>query len=178
MADTDTQAVKLKGTPAGILLRFLASGYDLVILVGLLFFTFIPIAILEQGATNIPLWLKQLLFMTVAFAYFVGFWHKAGMTTGMRPWSLRIAMVDTGNHPSMTAAAIRFVALGLTWIALGETFFLLNIYIATGNIDRQLFAISSIMPALSMFIMILTPQRQALHDLVSGTSVFRVAKPK
>lgn len=98
------------------------------------------------------------------------------MTTGMRPWRLHVAMLDTGDRPSIAAAGIRFTALSLTWIALGATFFQMNMYIATGQIDRPIFAIASLMPALSMLIMILTPQRQALHDILSGTSVFRAEK--
>jgi len=176
MADTVTQAVRPKAKPAGILFRFLATIYDLAIVIGLLFIVFIPVAVANHFIGGIPEFLKQLLFITVTFAYFVGFWHKAGTTTGMRPWKLQVAMADTGDHPSFAAASIRFIALGLTWIALGETFFLMNLYIATGQIDRTLFAVASIMPALSLLIMILTPQRQALHDLLSGTSVFRVAK--
>jgi uncharacterized RDD family membrane protein YckC len=31
-------------------------------------------------------------------------------------------------------------------------------------------------PAISMLCMVLTPKRQALHDLLAGTGVFRVAE--
>jgi len=174
MAQT-TQAVRPKAIKAGIFLRFLATGYDLTILFGLLFIVFAFLTAFDPKLESIPKWIQYLLFISVAYAYFVGFWQKAGMTTGMRPWKLHIAMVDSGNHPNLAAASIRFFALGLTWIALGATFFQLNLYMATGKMDRVLFTISSIMPALSMLIMILTPQRQALHDLLAGTSVFRVA---
>ncbi|MDQ6955311.1 MAG: RDD family protein [Mariprofundaceae bacterium] len=176
MANTTTQAVRPKAKPAGIVFRFLASGYDLTILFGLLFIAFGLLTLVDPSMQSIPKWLQYLLSCSIAFAYFVGFWHKAGTTTGMRPWKLQVAMVDTGDHPSFAAASIRFAALCLTWIALGETFFLMNLYIATGQIDRTIFAVASVMPALSLLIMILTPQRQALHDVLSGTSVFRVAK--
>ena len=175
MAQT-AETVRPKAITAGILFRFLATVYDIAILIGLAFMVFIPVSVAEQSFGSIDNWTKQLLFSTVAFAYFVGFWHKAGTTTGMRPWKLHVAMIDTGDKPSLAAASIRFIALALTWIALGATFFQMNIYIGTGQIDRTLFAISSVMPALSMLIMILTPRRQALHDILSGTSVFRVAK--
>jgi len=185
MANT-AQQVRPKAIKAGIFIRFLASGYDLTILFGLLFIAFglltlvdsilqgIPFA--DSTIQSIPKWLKYLLSCSIAFAYFVGFWSKAGMTTGMRPWRLHVAMIDTGDHPDIAAAGIRFVALALTWIALGATFFQMNVYLATGQIDRPIFAIASLMPALSMLIMILTPQRQALHDILSGTSVFRTEK--
>ncbi|MDQ6955569.1 MAG: RDD family protein [Mariprofundaceae bacterium] len=172
MANT-TQQIRPKAIKAGIMIRFLASGYDLTILFGLLFIPFAILTSFDPSMQSIPKWLQYLLSCSIAFAYFVGFWNKAGMTTGMRPWRLHVAMLDTGDHPSIAAAGIRFVALALTWIALGATFFQMNVYIATGQIDRPIFAIASLMPALSMLIMILTPQRQALHDILSGTSVFR-----
>jgi len=178
MANTTTETVRPKAVKAGILIRFLASGYDLVILFGLLFIAFIPIAVAKQFIGATPAWLETLLVVVISYAYFAGFWSKAGMTTGMRPWKLQVAMLETGNHPNMAAASIRFVALGLTWLALGATFFQMNLYIATGTIDRPIFAVASIMPALSMLIMILTPERQALHDILSGTSVFRVEQKK
>ena len=176
MANTTTQAVRPKAKVAGVLFRFLSNAYDFTIVFGLLFIAFAILTLFDPSMESIPKWLQYLLFTAVCFAYFVGFWSKAGMTTGMRPWNLQVAMVDTGDKPSFTTAAIRFIALGLTWIALGATFFQMNVYIATGQIDRTLFAVASIIPALSMLIMILTPQRQALHDILAGTSVFRVAK--
>jgi len=175
MVHAKAQTVRPKAIKAGIFIRFLASGYDLLIIFGLLFIAFIPIVIAKQYLGDTPKWLETLLIVTICYAYFAGFWNKAGMTTGMRPWKLQVAMIETGDHPNMAAASIRFIALGLTWIALGATFFQLNLYLGTGHIDRPLFALASIMPALSMVIMILTPQRQALHDLLAGTSVFRVA---
>jgi len=175
MANT-TQPIRPKAVKASIFIRFLACGYDLTILFGLLFIAFGLLTLVDPSMQSIPKWLQYLLFCSVAFAYFVGFWNKASMTTGMRPWRLHIAMIDTGDRPNLAAASIRFVALSLTWIALGATFFQINLYLATGHIDRPIFAAASLMPALSMLIMILTPQRQALHDILSGTSVFRTEK--
>jgi len=173
MANT-TQAVRPKGIKASFWIRILASGYDLTILFGLLFIAFGILTALDPDMSHTPKWLQYVLSCSIAFAYFVGFWSKAGCTTGMRPWKLRVAMVDTGDHPNMMAASIRFAALGITWFALIVTFFQLNLYLATGHIDRLVFAIASILPAFSMLMMILTPQRQALHDILSGCSVFRI----
>ncbi|MDQ6967432.1 MAG: RDD family protein [Mariprofundaceae bacterium] len=175
MANT-TQQVRPKAVNASIMIRFLASGYDLTILFGLLFIPFAILTSFDPSMQSVPKWLQYLLSSSVAFAYFVGFWNKAGMTTGMRPWRLHVAMIDTGDRPNIAAAGIRFVALALTWVALGATFFQLNLYLATGQIDRPVFAIASLMPAVSMLIMILTKKRQALHDFLSGTSVFRTEK--
>jgi len=176
MEKTTTQAVRPKAIKAGIMIRLLASAYDLTILFGLLFMAFAIWTLIDPNMSNTPKILQYLLSCGIAFAYFVGFWSKAGLTTGMRPWKLQVAMVETGDLPNLAAASIRFVALGLTWAALVVTFFQLNLYLATGHINRPVFAVASIMPALSMLMMLLTPQRQALHDILSGTSVFRVKK--
>jgi len=176
MANTTTQGVRPKAIKAGILIRLLASAYDLTILFGLLFLAFAIWTLIDPAMSNTPKALQYLLSCGIAFAYFVGFWSKAGLTTGMRPWKLQVAMVETGDLPTLTAASIRFVALALTWAALVVTFFQLNAYVYTGNINRPVFAVASIMPAVSMIMMLLTPQRQALHDILSGTSVFRVKK--
>jgi len=177
MANTTTQAVRPKAIKAGILIRLLASAYDLTILFGLLFMAFAIWTMIDPNmSSHTPKVLQYTLSCGIAFAYFVGFWSKAGLTTGMRPWKLQVAMVETGDLPNLAAASIRFVALALTWAALIVTFFQLNLYLSTGHINRVVFAVASIMPALSMLMMLLTPQRQALHDILSGTSVFRVKK--
>jgi len=176
MANATTQAVRPKAVKAGILIRFLASAYDLTILFGLLFLAFAIWTLIDSDMSKTAKSLQYLLSCGIAFAYFVGFWSKAGLTTGMRPWKLQVAMVETGDLPTLPAASIRFVALALTWAALVVTFFQLTLYLSTGHINRPVFAVASIMPALSMVMMLLTPERQALHDILSGTSVFRVKK--
>jgi len=176
MANTTTQAVRPKASKAGILIRLLASAYDLTILFGLLFLAFAIWTLIDPNMSHTPKILQYILSCGIAFAYFVGFWSKAGLTTGMRPWKLQVAMVETGDLPNLTAASIRFFALALTWAALVVTFFQLTLYLSTGHINRPVFAVASIMPALSMVLMLLTPERQALHDILSGTSVFRVKK--
>ncbi|OIO73143.1 MAG: hypothetical protein CO186_03455 [Zetaproteobacteria bacterium CG_4_9_14_3_um_filter_49_83] len=169
---TPSQTVRPKAKTAGITLRLLATAYDLIILFGLLFIAF---AISTQIA-SIPSnhWLSQLLVTIIAYAYFAGFWSKGGATTGMRPWKLRVAMIDTGDHPSLANATVRFFAMGLTWLAFGVTFFQLMAYVATGNIDKLTFFVASIIPFISMLCMLLTPRKQPLHDLLAGTSMFKL----
>jgi len=88
---TRTKAVK-----AGIVVRFLASVYDLTILFGVtMLLVGLPITIsIEAFGLTPPKWLQGLLFLTVTFAYFVGFWVNGGATTGMRPWKLKLAMLE------------------------------------------------------------------------------------
>lgn len=155
---------------AGIGLRLLAATYDFGLLFAVAFVLFIPLTLLEQSFGSMQEWIKQLLLLSICFAYFVGFWSKAGATTGMRPWKLRVAMIENGNTPSLGVAIVRFCGLILTWLALGMTL----VYMAYRDTEHALFFIASAIPGLSLLCMMLTPKRQTLHDLLVGTSVYRV----
>jgi len=164
---------RLQGTNAGIAIRLLASCYDGLILLGIaMFLVGIPITVSEQmfGATP-PKWAQYLLFLSVSYAYFVGFWVKGGATTGMRPWKLMVATSETGMPLSWMAASVRFAVLMLTWLTLGMTLW----YIATKDTGHFLFFVAAIIPAVSLVAMMLSKDRVALQDLVSGTGVFRVS---
>ena len=153
------------------MLRMLAGGYDMIILLSLAFIAFIPVSLAEQSFGPSPNWLKQALWTTLAFAYFAGFWYKAGATTGMKPWGLRVAMVDSGDHPELSIAMLRCFGLCLTWLALGATL----MYMAARDVNHPLFFISAVIPAISLACMMLTPRQQTLHDLLAGTTVYRLA---
>jgi len=167
------EAIRPKAQNAGILIRLLAACYDVLLLTGIGFLAFIPVAIAEEsfGATP-PDWIKLLLLMTVAYSYFAGFWFKDSATTGMRPWRLRIAMIDSGDAISLSTATVRFFGLMLTWLAVAITL----LYLFGHNTGHPLFIIAAVLPALSLLCMILTPNHQALHDLISGTGVYRLTK--
>ncbi len=166
------EAPRPKAVTAGIGIRLLASGYDCLILIGLLFLAFIPVTMAEQALGPIDQWLKGLLVISIAYAYFVGFWIRGGATTGMRPWKLQVAMAGSGDTLGMTAATVRFAGLMLTWLALGMTL----AYMMVRDTHHLLFFISALVPALSLMIMMLTRDRQPLHDLVAGTTVYRISE--
>jgi len=165
------ETARPKAQRAGIVLRLLAACYDSALLVGIGFIAFIPVSIVEQlTGTTTPDIVKQLLVMTVAFGYFAGFWYKTGATTGMRPWKLRVAMIQSGDSITLTAATVRFFALMVTWLALGMTL----LYLFGHYTDHPLFMIAAGLPAVSLVCMMMTPNRQSLHDLVSGTGVYHI----
>lgn len=171
MSDHSNQ--RLQGSGAGIGIRLLASCYDGLILLGIsMLLVGIPITVSEQllGAMP-PKWAQYLLFMVVAYAYFVGFWVKGGATTGMRPWKLMVATSETGMPLTWLSASVRFAVLMLTWLTLGMTLW----YIATKDTGHFLFFIAATIPAVSLVVMVLSKDRAALQDLVSGTGVFRVS---
>ena len=63
----------------------------------------------------------RLTLVTIAWAFFTGFWSRSGRTLGMQSWRLRI--VDhNGSRPGLTASTIRFFAAVLSWLPLGLGF--------------------------------------------------------
>ena len=166
------QEKRQQGIKAGIFIRFLASCYDIVILLGIaMLLVGLPITIsIELFAATPPQWLQYLLFLCVSYAYFVGFWVNGGSTTGMRPWKLRVAMSETGDPITLFTASVRYAVLMLTWLALGMTL----IYMMYGDTNHFLFFLAAVIPALSMLLMAISSARVPLHDIASGTGVFRV----
>lgn len=159
-----------QGVAAGIVVRLLASAYDGVILFGLCFIAFIPVTAAEQALGEMPHWVKGLLLVCIAYAYFVGFWVRGGATTGMRPWKLQVAMNKSGDPLTWTAASIRFAVLMATWLALGMTLW----FIATKDTGHFLFFVAASIPAMSLLTMVLSKERPALHDIISGSGVYRI----
>jgi len=164
------------GVPAGIIMRLSSACYDLMILFSI---TFVlvggPITLVKEFIGPVPNWVQYMLFTTVCYAYLVGFWIKGGTTTGMRPWKLKVVMADSGDAMNLAAATIRFLALMITWLSLLVTFF----YLSMRDTESPLFILTASIPALSLAMM-LSKKRQALHDFLAGTSVYRVqpaAKP-
>ncbi|MDQ6976239.1 MAG: RDD family protein [Mariprofundaceae bacterium] len=168
----DQKRTREEAVRAGIVIRMLAGSYDLMILLAIAFIAFIPVSMAEEQFGPSPEWLKQVLLTILVFAYLSGFWMKGGATTGMRPWNLQVAMIDTGNHPALSMAVVRAFCLSLTWLSLATTL----MYMAMRQTDDLIFFLSASIPAISLFCMLLTPQRQALHDVLAGTSVYRLNK--
>lgn len=160
---------KAKATKASVSARVVAGLYDLMILIGVGMIAFIPVSIIESYVT-VPDWVKTLVFCSVAYAYFAGFWVKGQSTTGMRPWKLRVAHKVTGDPLTFPMATVRFIVFGMVWISLGYVM----LCIRDVNIAGWDFALAAIIPFISLLCMAFTPQRQALHDLLSESCVYKV----
>jgi len=163
-----------QGVAAGIGVRMLASAYDAIILLGVcMLLVGIPITVSKEvfGAVP-PKWIQYLLFVSVSYAYFVGFWVKGGATTGMRPWKLMVAMGGSGDPVSWMTASVRFAVLMVTWLSLAMTLW----YIAIHDTGHFLFFVAAAIPAMSLLVMVLGRDRTALHDMASGSGVFRILK--
>ncbi len=183
MAEKERPKARLANT----YIRFFALLYDLIILFCIEFVIFIPVTAIENYAGSVPAEIKSILVVTIAYAYFVGFWTKGGTTTGMRPWKLRVAMVASGDAITLAAASIRFFVMIITWLA----FSLMMIYLdALNKQDHEVynmlvsalpssalsivFLLVAIIPAASLLGMIFSKNRQCLHDLAAGTAVYRL----
>lgn len=173
-APVSGQAARQQAVLAGIVVRSLASAYDLGLVFALAFLIFIPVTAAEQLLGSMPQWVKGGLALTVFWAYFVGFWTRSGDTTGMRPWRLLVVMADGGERPSLGAASIRFAVLMATWLAAG--FVLLSIL--TGKTQSSTYANVALLPLASLLCLALTNRRQALHDLLAGCIVVRKTFPE
>lgn len=183
------EAARPKAHLASSYIRFFALLYDLMILFCLEFVIFIPMTFIESSIGPIAGTIKSALVISVAYAYFVGFWVKGGTTTGMRPWKLKLAMADSGDLTSPMVATIRFIGLMLTLLAYMLIVF--YIYALNANniemfnqlfssLPRQLivptFLLIACLPAISLLCMLLTRRRQTLHDLIAGTGVYRISE--
>jgi len=91
-----------KAIDAGIIVRMAAAMYDGLILFGVGFLVFIPVTVAEKYLGDAPVWLKSILFMTTAYAYFAGFWVRGGATTGMRR---RISACSAASRTASSTAS-------------------------------------------------------------------------
>ncbi|MDQ6962609.1 MAG: RDD family protein [Mariprofundaceae bacterium] len=163
---------KTTATKASVTARVVAGLYDLIIFIGVGMIAFIPISILKELNVEIPDWMSTFVFCSVAYAYFAGFWVKGQATTGMRPWKLRVVHQVTGEALSFQMATVRFIIFGLVWLSLGYVM----LCIRDANITGWDFALAAVIPFISLLCMAFTRQRQALHDLLSESCVYKVVE--
>ena len=85
--------------------------------------------------------------LTIAFAFYGGFWTTGGQTLGMKTWRLRLETKD-GGPVRFRTALLRFVAALFSWLPLG----------------------------LGFIWMLWDKQRRTWHDMASGTRIVRLPK--
>jgi uncharacterized RDD family membrane protein YckC len=121
------------------------------------------------------------LMLTVGLvfaAYFVFFWSKSGQTLPMKTWHLRV--VDLQGRPLTRARALlRFLLCALWFLPALLSVYLLDLIHSSGAIFGSLLAGIVVYAGLSR----LHPQRQFLHDVISGTQLItqrpvKRAKPR
>ena len=109
----------------GLLRRFAAILYDVLLITALLFLTSIPFIAVRGGAPMEPgdplHVIYQLALFAVLYLFFVGFWSRKGRTLGMQSWGLQLEDAN-GQIPSIRACTIRFVAAFISAACLGLGF--------------------------------------------------------
>lgn len=140
--------------PAALPYRLLAIVYDLLPLAALWMATSAVMLLLRGGARVTPntpaAYLEFALLLGVTFAYFGLSWRRGGQTLGMRAWRLRLLRADGSAPPPWSALAVRYLIAPVSLAAAGLGF-------------------------LWSFI---DSQRRTWHDLISGTVLVRMPKPK
>ena len=108
--------------PAGLGRRFGAIFYDILLVFALMFLAtlpFIPIRGGEPVAAGDPVY--QMTMFVVTYAFFAGFWSRAGRTLGMQSWGLSLETMD-GKNPGLSQASLRFFAALISWLPAGLGF--------------------------------------------------------
>jgi len=157
--------------PATLPRRLLALFYDLWAVIAIV----ATVGYICQRATGGQLiataghvetvWWYQPLQGLVLSAYFIASWLRGGQTLGMRPWRLRLVRVD-GGKPGFAQALIRLLA-GAAPLLLLE--------LARGFSTAV--ALWAVLIAWAVWFgwALTNPRRRALHDVIAGTEVIRIA---
>jgi len=143
--------------------RLLASFYDVLLLLGILFaVSACAVAINKGVAVTHPAYYLS-LFLT-AFVFYGWFWTHDGQTLGMRTWKIKI-ISDKGDKVSWKQSAIRFTSAlvvslpaitGLIWLFTDD--------------NKRFWAVLALLPLVSGLIWLLYDrERLAWHDKLSAT---------
>ena len=152
-------ALPVYSTP-GLLRRFAAMVYDtlLIIAVSILYgFVAVGLNVLIQGTPepgHRTEWgyMGPILFagwIGVLVFFFCYFWRKAGQTLGMKTWRMKI-LARSGDLPSYKQCVIRCCCAPISFFCLG----------------------------LGYWWMLVDAEHQTLHDRISGTRTYLLAKEK
>ena len=147
---------------ARVLHRFLAWVMDAII-VGLT--TAIVagvVAAASRGTASETAAIYTVIYLGVAFLYFVGLWTGAGRATlGMRVMKLQVGNAFDGRTLTMSQATLRWIGLGLPLQALS---LLPGASTAIGGLIILWYLVLLITTAIS-------PTRQGLHDRFAGSAI-------
>ena len=108
---------------AGLMRRFAAITYDMLLVAALLFIATIPFIALRGGepvevGDNT---LYRVVLIIVVYGFFIGFWMRSGRTLGMQSWGLQLE-TRSGEIPSFAAASLRFFVAIVSWAPAGLGF--------------------------------------------------------
>ena len=96
--------------------------YDSLLVLALMFLATLPFIAMRGGepvAAGDPAY--QLTMLIVAYAFFAGFWTRAGRTLGMQSWGLSLETID-GRKAGFSRSSLRFFSALLSWLPMGLGF--------------------------------------------------------
>ncbi len=102
--------------------RFGAILYDSLLVFALMSLGTLPFIAMRGGepvAAGDPV--HQLTMLFVAYAFFAGFWTRAGRTLGMQSWGLTLETMD-GQNVGLSRSSLRFFSALLSWLPMGLGF--------------------------------------------------------
>ena len=106
-------------TKPSLFRHFAAIVYDLLLLIGFLFFATAILLPLNGGeAFNSRQVFYPLYLLTVSFLFYGWFWTHGGQTLGLRAWKIKV-LSENGNLVNWRQAFIRFVIAFVSWGCLG-----------------------------------------------------------
>jgi uncharacterized RDD family membrane protein YckC len=153
----DTGSPVSEMADAGLWRRFMGAVYESVILVGVVIFFAYGYSALGQyrGEAGLARWVFQGFLLLVISAYFIGFWSEGRRSLPMKTVAVRL--VDSQSQPlSLARATLR---CGLIWILV----------LVPAALAFALHPAWLLLWALSFAWAAFSPQRQTLHDQLSGT---------
>lgn len=122
------------------------------------------------------LFVQGVVFIAMA-AYFIWFWYRKGATPGKLVIKCRIIDANTNQPPSLKQCIGRFFGYMLSVVPIfAVTAFML--YASVAHSFQNWYVVFVPLSCFGFFIQTVTKKKQALHDLVSGTTVIKLIDGK
>lgn len=159
--------------PAGLVRRFAALAYELLLLTAIVLVTgFAALPLVSPGASGalaVPGLPQRVVLFCLEFAvvaaYFTWSWSRGRRTLPMKTWRLAVVRADGATVPVRTALA-RYLA---TWIGPA-----LAVAAYAALRPSGLGAHAAWLVAFNFLWAFVDPARQFLHDRLAGTRIVRV----
>ncbi len=147
---------------ARVLHRFLAWVMDAIIVGLTAAIVAGVVGAASRGTSSETAAIYTVIYLGVAFLYFVGLWTSAGRATlGMRVMKLQVGNAFDGRTLTMSQATLRWIGLGLPFQALS---LLPGASTAIGGLVILWYLVLLITTAIS-------PTRQGVHDRLAGSAI-------
>ena len=108
--------------PTGLIRRFMAIIYDLLLLLAILFIASLLAFVANRGVAIDSSHPYHTLYMAyllmISFLYFAWFWVHGGQILGMKTWKIKLLSSTLGTI-SWKQALIRFCSAAVSWCCLG-----------------------------------------------------------